>query len=334
MPLGDLAQVLRGLPSVQDDRLLVGHGTFDDAGIFRLDAERALVQTVDFFPPVVDDPFRFGQVAAANALSDVYAMGGAPLTALGIVAFPLGELPLDTLREILRGGAEKCVEAGAVVVGGHSINEKELKFGLSVTGIIHPRRIASNAGAQPGDILFLTKPLGIGPVTAAFKQGHADEALMNRAADQMATLNKAAAEAMCVVGINEPEGIHAATDVTGYGLLGHARNIALASHATLSFDIVKVPIFENALDFARRKLFTRAMKQNRALLGEHVEIAPGLDEDIQNLVFDSETSGGLLIAVAPQSAGRLASELRQRGVACIAEIGQVLPLEKRILRLR
>lgn len=314
--------MLRGLPQVTDERLIVGHGTFDDGGVFVLNPEQALVQTVDFFPPVTDDPRLFGQIAAANALSDVYAMGGTVLTAMGLVCFPVGDLPMEALGEILKGGAEKVHEAGGVVVGGHSIVEKELKFGLAVTGQVHPKRVASNAGARAGDVLFLTKSLGMGPVTTAYRAKKIDEKLMGRACAQMAQLNKAAGEAMSAVGINEERGVHAATDITGFGLLGHARNMAKASGVTLRFDDAKIPVFDGAEAFAAKKLVSGAMASNEQVLGGEVEVGAGVPEARRRIYFDSETSGGLLIAVAPDGAGRLAAELRKRGVLA-AEVGAV-----------
>jgi len=329
----ELAQVLRGLPEVKDERLLVGSATFDDAGVFRITPELALVQTVDFFPPLVDDPRLYGQIAAANSLSDVYAMGGTPLTAMGLVCFPSPELSLDVLNQIMRGMAEKVVETGAVVVGGHSMRDAELKVGLSVTGTVHPARIASNAGAQPGDVLFVTKPLGMGPVSVASKQHKLSEEVQRRAGEQMATLNKAAAQAMSAVGINGPDGVHAATDVTGYGLLGHARNIAVASHVTLTFRADALPLFPGALELAGQNILTGAARGNEDLLAGQLDVAAGVGDALRRLVLDAETSGGLLIAVASESADELAAELRAQGVAEFARVGMVEPRGKALLRL-
>jgi len=330
----DLAQVLQTLPETHDERLLVGHETFDDAGVYYLNPEQALVQTVDFFPPNYNDPVWFGRVAAANSISDVYAMGGVPVTALSIVGFPSSELPLEALTGILKGAQEKVAECGAVLVGGHTIRDPELKFGLSVTGLVHPARVTSNAGAKPGDVLFLTKPLGMGPVTTAYRKSAIAEEHMLRAIQQMATLNKSAAEAMSAVGINEAHGIHAATDVTGIGLVGHARNIARASKVTLSFRADALPLFEGAREFAAQGLNSGAMKTNEALLAEQIEIAAGLNEGLRRVIFDAETSGGLLIAVASQSKERLARELSKRGVACIAEVGHVEAQGPKLLTVR
>ncbi len=315
--------MLRGLPRVTNENLIVGHGTFDDAGVYALNAEQALVQTIDLFPPVINDPYLYGQIAAANALSDVYAMGGQAITALGVVCFPLGQLPLDVLGEIMKGGESKVSEAGAVIVGGHSISDPEIKFGLSVTGIVHPKRVASNSGARPGDVLILTKPLGMGPITTAYRMDAISEEDMRRAAESMAVLNKAAAEAMVAVGINDEDGVHAATDITGFGLLGHARNIAEASKVTLSFRASKVPIFEGATEFAAKDMVSGAMKQNEALLNESVALGAGVAEASRRVFYDSETSGGLLICVSPKGATRLAEELKARGVQDAVEVGVV-----------
>jgi selenide,water dikinase len=330
----ELAQVLRGLPEVKDERLLVGSATFDDAGVFRITPEMALVQTVDFFPPLVDDPRLYGQIAAANSLSDVYAMGGRPLTAMGLVCFPAGQLELEVLHQIMRGLAEKVAESGAVLVGGHSLRDNhEVKVGLSVTGTVHPARIASNAGAQPGDVLYLTKPLGMGPVSVACRQHQVADETLARAGRQMATLNKAAAEAMTTVGINGPDGVHAATDVTGYGLLGHARNIAEASRMTLTFRAAALPLIPGALELASEGVHTNMVTQNEELLKGQLEVGAGVAEGLRRLVLDSETSGGLLIAVASESADRLEAALRAQGVAEFAAVGMVEPRGKHPLRL-
>lgn len=328
----DLAQVLRGLPALQDDRLLVGFATFGDAGVFRIAPDMALVQTVDFFPPLVDDPVRYGQIAAANSLSDVYAMGGTPLTALGLVCFPVGLLELDVLHQIMAGMAEKVAEAGAVIVGGHSVRDVELKVGLAVTGTVHPDRIVSNAGAKPGDVLFLTKPLGMGPISVAAKQHKLSDEVMERAGAQMATLNRAAADAMQKVGIG-PDGVHAATDVTGYGLVGHARNIAEASQVTLVFHVADVPVFEGAEALAREGVNTGAVKANEALFQGRIEVGAGISEGRRRICYDAETSGGLLIAVAAAAANRLESELRAGGIQGFARVGYVEPRGSVLLRL-
>jgi selenide,water dikinase len=329
----DLAQVLRGLPALTDERLLVGSATFDDAGVFRIAPDLALVQTVDFFPPLVDDPRLYGQIAAANSLSDVYAMGGTPLTAMGMVCFPVGMMELDVLHEIMTGMAEKVTEAGAVIVGGHSMRDAELKVGLSVTGTVHPNRIASNAGAKPGDVLFLTKPLGMGPVSVAAKQHKLSDETMARAGAQMATLNKAAAEAMQEVGIGVG-GVHAATDVTGYGLVGHSRNIAEASQVTLVFNADSLPVFQGSEALAEQKICTGAARTNEALLAGRIEISENVRDDRRVICFDAETSGGLLIAVAADAADQLEAQLKAAGVEGFARVGSVEARGPYLLKLR
>jgi len=325
------------LPEVRDPRLVVGHATFDDAGVYRLSADLALVQTIDFFPPVVDDPFQFGQVAAANSLSDVYAMGGEPLTALSLVCFPNTELDLSVLGEILRGGGEKCAEAKCTIVGGHSVRDPEIKFGLSVTGTVHPDRVTSNDGARPGDRLFLTKPLGMGAATTAYRKRAISDEHMNRAIAQMATLNDKAAAAMRAIGIvmkgASGPGVSAATDITGFGLLGHARNIAAASNVTLCFRASSIPVFDGALDFAAKKMTSGAYKQNQDLLNGLVALPANFDERVHRIIYDSETSGGLLIAVSPEKGDALLADLKSRGVNDAVEVGFVEDKGAALLKL-
>jgi len=309
------------LPAVHDERLLVGHATFDDAGVYRISDEMALVQTVDFFPPVVDDPYAYGQIAAANSLSDVYAMGGEPLTALSLICFPSNELELSILGEILKGGADKAAEASCTIVGGHSMRDKEIKFGLAVTGTVHPQRVTANDGARPGDRLFLTKPLGIGPISVAYRKGVCPADVAARITAQMAMLNKAGAEAMRALGI--PAAVHAATDITGFGLLGHARNIADASKVTLVFRAAALPLIAGAREFAAQQMNTGAYKANQDLLAGLVSLPPNFDESLHRIVYDAETSGGLLICVAPEKGDALLRDLRSRGVKDAVEVGFV-----------
>ena len=245
-------------------------------------------------------------------------MGGEALTALSIVGFPINELDISILGEILRGGGEKCAEAGCTIVGGHSVRDVEIKFGLAVTGTIHPKRVASNDGAKPGDRLFLTKPLGMGVVTTGYKKRAASLELVTRAAAVMATLNKAGAESMRAIGI--PDNVHAATDITGFGLLGHARNIAAASSATLVFKAAALPIFEGALALAEQKMSSGAYKQNQELLKDLVELPPNFDERIHRIIYDAETSGGLLISIAPEKGDKLLADLKSRGVSAAVEV--------------
>jgi selenide,water dikinase len=309
--------VLRGLSQVQgtDGRLLVGPDTFDDAGVLALagapglpaDTRAALVQTVDYFPPVVDDPRFFGAIAAANALSDVYAMGGTPISALNIAGIPR-DMPEAWTAEIFRGGFEKMREAGVLVVGGHTVQSNEALFGFAVTGLVDRGKIAANSGAKPGDVLYLTKRLGTGAMTTAAKQRKIAWADLEPAARQMATLNDRAAAAM------NAAGAHACTDVTGFGLVGHARNIARASGVTVRLDLASLPILDGALELARSGVVSGASGRGRKTLADEVRIRPGADDALVRLVFDAETSGGLLIAVAARDAAALERELSSRDV--------------------
>lgn len=296
--------------------MLVGYDKADDAGVFRISDSLALVQTVDFFPPIVDDPYHFGQIAAANALSDVYAMGGRPVTALNIVAFPAGDLPGEILSEILRGGGEKIEEADAVIVGGHSIKDKELKYGLSVTGLIDPNRIVTNAGAQVGDTLFLTKPLGTGIITTGIKREAVDSALEEIVTRQMAQLNRDAAEIML------RHGVTAATDITGFGLLGHANEMAEASGCTLRIEAEMLPVMAEARNLAREGMIPGGAKSNRVFLDGKVSISDKIDSDLVDIMYDPQTSGGLLIAIPAESSSAFASEMADRKVPG-QEIGRV-----------
>ena len=309
--------MLRGLHSVQgaDERTLVGPETFDDAGVVLLagapglpsDSQAALVQTVDYFPPVVDDPYFYGAIAAANSLSDVYAMGGKPFTALNIAGIPK-DFPEAWTAEIFRGGFEKIRESGALVVGGHTVQSNEALFGFAITGLVDRRRVTANSGARPGDVLYLTKLLGMGAMTTAAKQQKISWADLEPAARQMAQLNDRAAEAMAAVGAR------ACTDITGFGLVGHARNIARGSGVTIRLDLARLPIFPGALDLVRRGVVTGASARGRKSMGEEVRIAPDADEHLVKLVFDAETSGGLLIAVPAAEASRLERELEERAL--------------------
>ena len=320
MPQGRLAQVLRGIVDDADERLLIGPGTMDDAGVVRLGrgggahAGLALVQTVDFFPPVVDDPRLYGAIAAANALSDVYAMGGTPLSVLTLASFP-ADFPDEWLREILRGGCEKVRESGAVVAGGHTV-EGEVQFGFSCTGLVDSERVIANDGAEVGDVVYLTKPLGMGALTTAAKRNEIAWDALLPAAEQMATLNAAGSEAMNAVGA------HACTDVTGFGLVGHARNVAVASDVTIRIPAVGAPLFSEALELARRGVLSGGSKRGREALAEEVRVGVGVDTAVADLLFDAETSGGLFIVVAPSAAAALERELCQRRVP-VHRVGEV-----------
>ena len=318
---GDLSRALAPLTPSEDPRLIVGRETFDDAGIFRLSDDLALVQTVDFFAPIVDDPFTYGRVAAANALSDVYAMGGEPLTALNIVGFPVKKLPIEVLTEILRGGQAAVQEAGAVIVGGHTVEDEELKYGLSVTGRVDPRRILTNAGARVGDRLLLTKPIGTGLISTAFKKwrGKMPAEVETRMIEVMTTLNRDAARAAVALGLS------CATDVTGFGLLGHASHVARASHVGLRITVDRVPVLDGAGQAFERGARTAGGERNDAYLKPLVDWGVGRTAFEKALLVDPQTSGGLLIAAAPD----LVAEYVQR-VPGAAEIGVVVEGDGRI----
>lgn len=321
-PPGYLFPLLQRLPPITDPQVLVGSATADDAAVYRLDDERALVLTTDFFTPIVDDPYDFGAVAAANALSDVYAMGGRPLTALNLVGFP-AELEVEVLGEILRGGAEKAREAGIDLVGGHTIKSEEPIYGLAVTGLVHPERVVSNAGGRPGDRLVLTKPIGTGIVTTAAKNDEDTRGAIAEAIAVMATLNRAAAEAMTAVGVG-PAGVHAATDVTGFGLLGHLRNVVRASGCGAVIERARVPVLEAALAYVQQGIAPGGTHANRRFLAETVEWGEGLQEADELLLCDAQTSGGLLIAVAPDRSDALLGALREQGVMWATEVGELV----------
>jgi selenide,water dikinase len=312
---GDLLAVLAPLASKSDERLLVGRETFDDAGVYLVADDIAIVQTVDFFAPIVDDPYDFGQIAAANALSDVYAMGGQPLTALNIVAFPIGDLPLSVLTEILRGGQEKVHEAGALIVGGHTVLDSELKYGLAVTGRAHPGFLLTNAGAKPGDRLVLTKPIGNGILATALKRGILPASAGAAMIDMMKRLNGVASRTALACGAK------CATDISGFGLLGHASHIARASNVTLSITARSVPILEGTREALRQGAVADGLKRNAEYLKDLVDWR-GTSEEDRALMCDPQTSGGLLVAVP---AGRVASYLSK--VEGAAEIGEVLERE-------
>ena len=323
-----MAQVLRPLSeklkSQNFPALLVGLGDPDDAAVYRINDTTALIQTLDFFPPVVDDAYSFGAITAANAMSDVYAMGGEVILALNLAAWR-DDLPLELLSEILRGGADKVAEAGAAIAGGHTITDKEPKYGLSVTGIVHPDHVVTKGGARVGDVLVLTKPLGSGLITTAAKNSVASEAHLQSAIDWMARLNRGAAQAMQEIGVK------CATDITGYGLLGHAYEIAQASNVALRFRADALPILDGALEYAHQQQIPGGAGRNKLYLEDKVEFTRALDDDLNEILFDPQTSGGLLIAVAETKLDALARALKSRGVehwiigAVIAGKGIVVP---------
>jgi len=299
----------------------VGIEGADDAGVYKISDEVALIQTIDFFTPIVDDPYWFGQIAAANALSDVYAMGGRPLTAMNVVCFPIKEMPLTILQEILRGGLDKIKEAGVVLVGGHSVEDPELKYGLSVTGLVHPERVVKNRGARPGDRLVLTKPLGTGIINTAIKAGLAEGETVERVTRTMAALNRGASEAMQEVGVS------ACTDITGFGLLGHACEMIEGTEVGMVIYASKVPYFPEAEEFAKMGLVPGGTHRNREYRSQMVEISSQIPPPVVDVLFDAQTSGGLLIAVPSFKVETLLEGLRERGVeaALIGEVTQEHP---------
>ena len=315
MPQGQLAQVLRGVTDEASQRLLVGPLTLDDAGVVVLGeaeglpagVELPIVQTVDFFPPVVDDPYYYGAIAAANSISDVYAMGGRPVTALCLAGFPR-DFNREWMAEIMKGGYEKVKEAGAILAGGHTV-ESDVQFGFSVTGVVERSRLATNAGAKRGDVVYLTKPLGMGTMTTAAKFQKITWDELKPAAIQMATLNAKAAEAM------NAAGAHAATDITGFGLAGHGLNIARSSNLCLEIDSASVPIFPGAHALAKAGNLSGGAKKGKVNIGEHVRSVAGLDATLELLFFDAETSGGLMIVIDPAHAAKLEDELAARDLA-------------------
>jgi selenide,water dikinase len=314
----DLKKVLTGLPEINDPRVLVGTNTCDDAGVFALDENTALVQTVDVFTPGVDDPYTFGQIAAANSLSDVYAMGGKPLTALSIIGFPIETLSPRVMTQMLRGGMDKMAEAGVPIVGGHSINDENPKFGYAVTGVVNPSKIVTNDGAKPGDVLILTKPIGVGFISFANQLGRASESVIAAASRSMTELNKTAAEVMVEVGVNS------ATDVTGFGLLGHLSEMAAQSGVTAEVYADQVPIFDEVMDYASQGMISGGVERNREYAAGKVT-ANGISEEMLSILCDPQTSGGLLMSVSQAKVAPLLSQLRARGVIQACVIGAVLP---------
>jgi selenide,water dikinase len=295
--------------------VIVGTDTSDDAGVFRLRPDLAIVNTVDFFTPIVDDPYTFGQVAAANALSDIYAMGAEPKTALNIVAFPKGTLDLEVLGEIVRGGAERAREAGTVIIGGHSIIDLELKYGMAVTGVVHPDRVIRNVGVESGDALVLTKPLGTGIVTTALKRRSASRHSMRAAIESMVALNKAASSVM----LKFP--VHACSDVTGYGLLGHAQEMASGSGVTIVLDARQLPVLPGARRLAEQGLLTGGCKRNRDYLKDKIAVDRSVRDGLVEIAFDPQTSGGLLIALPQYRAADLVSGLHSKGITAAKIVG-------------
>jgi selenide,water dikinase len=311
--------VLSAIPGPSDDRVLVDFRTADDAGVYRWEGGPALVQTVDFFTPIVDDPYIYGEIAAANALSDVYAMGGRPVTALAIAAFPKDGLDRDTIKRIFQGGYEKLREAGVALLGGHTVQDPEIKFGYAVTGAIDPARILTNAGARPGDVLFLTKPIGTGVIATALKFGRIDAAAAAPAIESMRALNRTAASALASL---PADAVHACTDITGFGLAGHASEMAAASRVTLRFEAANVPMFKGVAEIALQNR-SGGLGTNQDFFAAGVDIVPGVPLPILSLLFDPQTSGGLLIAAEPSTAAKVAGALEAAGGAAF-RVGDVM----------
>jgi selenide, water dikinase len=326
-----LDSVLIRLPVQSDPNVLVGFATGDDAGVYQLPAdagrEFALVQTVDFMTPIVDDPFTFGQIAAANALSDIYAMGGRPMTALSIVGYPNSKHSPEILERILLGGMEKMKEAACTVIGGHSIGDEEIKFGYAVTGLVRPAQMLTNAAARVGDRLVLTKQIGTGVISTAIKQGTPRGEFERAAVESMLNLNRAAAEAAT------RHQAHAATDVTGFGVLGHARGMAVASGVSLRIDSSRVGLLPGAFECARDGFLPGGLKRNREFVSSCVEFASGVPELIRNMLCDPQTSGGLLLSVGPDHAPPLLEQLKQHGIPS-AEVGEVLEKGKPLITVQ
>ena len=319
--------MLSKLPKQTDPNVLVGFDTADDAGVYRLTDDLALVQTVDFFTPIVDDPYTFGQIAAANSLSDVYVMGGRPISALSIVGFPNKNEGVEILEQILQGGLAKMREAGCAVIGGHSIGDEEIKFGYAVTGLIHPSRVLTNSSARAGDRLILTKRLGTGILGTAIKKGRASESAVMAAVGSMCMLNRTAVE------VAQAFEVHAATDITGFGLLGHAREMAAGSKVSLVLHHRRVEFLPEALECAREGYLPGGLKRNRDFIGGCVEFADAIPEEVRNLFFDPQTSGGLLLSIAAADAAECLAALRERDVPA-REIGEVTARTRPLIDVR
>jgi selenide,water dikinase len=322
-----LKTVLKGLPSVDDPRVLVGMIAGDDAGIYDMGNGRALVQTVDVFTPSVDDPYTFGQVAAANSVSDIYAMGGTPMTALSVIGFPVRAIPDQVMFDILRGGVDKMKEAGCAIIGGHSINDPEVKAGFAVTGLIDKDRVVTNAGARPGDVLILTKPLGTGIVAFAAQIDRAGPESVQAAAASMASLNKTAAELMVEFGA------HACTDVTGFSLMGHLAEMARSSGVDVRIVWDDLPLFEGVLEYAAAGILPGAVERNKESCADRVVASERLPQEMVDICFDAQTSGGLLIAIERSKAADLLEALHSRGVSAATIIGEITGQGTGLIRL-
>lgn len=313
-----------GLEIPTNDSVIVGMDSLDDAGVYKISDDLAIIQTVDFFTPIVDDSYRFGQIAAANALSDIYAMGGIPKTAMNLVGFPLKQMDISILRQIIQGGLDKMKEADVVLVGGHSVEDRELKYGLSVTGFVHPDRILTKKNVSAGDYLVLTKPLGTGVINTAIKGGVASSEVIERVTQLMAMLNRDAAEVM------HKYNVHACTDITGFGLLGHLAEMIVGSGCGLTLDAENIPVLPEAIDYAAMGLLPGGAFKNKEFRESMVEFSSSVNPIVGDLLFDPQTSGGLLICLDKNEADKLVNELHQKGIDKSAVIGQVIsaPPEK------
>ena len=314
-----MAQVLCHLPKTHDENLLVGIDTADDAAVYKISEDNALIQTVDFFTPVVDDPYIYGQIAATNSLSDIYAMGGDPKLAMNIICFPTC-LPPEVMANILKGGYDKVVEAGALLIGGHTIEDDEPKYGLSASGFINPKDVLTNANAKVGDVLILTKPLGLGIINTAIKADFTDEETYNKAVKVMTTLNKFSKDAMIKVGVNS------CTDITGFGLLGHGLEMAKGSDVTIKFNSKSIPVIEKAFEYAQMGLIPAGAYANKSFIGDDIVFSKSVSDEIKDVLFDPQTSGGLLISVSSDKANILLDELKGNETE-YAIIGEVIEKE-------
>jgi len=301
-----------------DKNVIRGMESLDDAGVYKLSDDLAIIQTIDFFTPIVDDPYDFGQIAVANALSDVYAMGGKPLTAMNVACFPINKLDISVLKDILKGGIDKMKEAGVTLVGGHSIDDAELKYGLSVTGTVHPERLVTNSGAKTGDKLILTKPLGTGIISTALKAGKVSKETVAKMTKYMVALNKKASELMQEVGV------HACTDITGFGLLGHACQLAHNSQVGIKINPSSVPVFAEVEEFAKAGFCPGGLHRNREFYGKMVEFSKQIPDYIKDILFDPQTSGGLLISLPSEEADLLVGRLKKAGILEAAVVGEVI----------
>jgi len=320
-----LEKALRPLPLERHPHLLVGTETADDAGVYQISDQMALVQTVDFITPIVDDPYLFGQIAATNAMSDVYAMGGKPLTAMNVVGFPRKSLDLSILTEVLRGGLAKIHEAGAVLLGGHTVDDAEFKYGLSVTGSVHPQKVVTNRGAREGDVLILTKALGTGIISTAHKAEMAEARILQGAVDSMVRLNDKASEGMVEYGV------HACTDITGFGLLGHASEMARGCGLSFRFFYSRIPLLAGTKEYAARGIVPGGAYCNQDYFGREISISPKIPELERIILFDPQTSGGLLIALPASDGKKLLRSLKEKGIQEASLIGEVLPKETSLI---